>query len=248
MLAEPPQGPTHSQLSRRALGQSLLGVPTGNPHVDTATAAVAVRARLIRAEPARMHSLLVFSGPNGLVVAPFVPDPLAEVDCIVATPAQAMGTWLDVVRAPIATTQPTPEVCGSAERRSPRRDPNESGPCQVSPKMSLQESFLGHGGMRAVLSLEVHSRGAAPWQALTVTGRTTRWGVADPGQDVSVRHGCLLDLWVLLRRVVQIPTVSSNGQAALALRKTRRAIIRNPEKSSRPYGSCRRHTSGQHLN
>ena len=185
-------------INRHDIAESLAGRSSGDLGVDALLTDVRCRARLVRAMPKSLQTLLVFSGSNGLLLVPYHPDPLREVDCALAPRELALATWLGTVQAPPLTmphrTSADPTVVD-----------------QVSPQALLQDAVLGGTGIRQTLSIEVHMKSEPGWQALCVTGRTTLWGFGQLDETVKLQRGGMLGLWALLRQVATPPLLELLG-------------------------------------
>lgn len=192
-------------ISRRDIAKSLAGRPSGDLGVDALLADVGCRARLVRAKPKNLKTLLAFSGSSGLLLVPYHPDPKQRVDCVLAPRELAMATWLGTVEVPTLTM---------SHRTSTDR-PIED---EVSPQSALQDTVIGGTGNRQTLSIEVRVHGRPGWQVLCVTDGTTQWGVSRLNEDVKLHRGRLLGLWALLRQVavnrpIEPPPVQSSGDS-----------------------------------
>jgi hypothetical protein len=198
MTTRTQQSIVRPRVSRRDISEALAGKPSGDFEVDRQMAAVRCRARLLRAIPQSLQTLLVFSGSEGLLLVPYHPDPLHVVDCVLAPRQLAMATWLGIVQAPPLTV---PQ----------RNNASPSAQDAASPRTVLQETVLGGSEVRQALSLEVRFPGEPGWQLLCVTDTTTRWGFGPVDQSVVLQHGGLLGLWSLLRQVAIIPRLQTTG-------------------------------------
>lgn len=188
------------RINRREISESLAGRAGGDLGVDAFLQDVRCRARLVRAMPKSLQTLLVFSGCNGLLLVPYHPDSQRRVDCVMAPRELAMATWLGTVQPPPLTV---PQL---------DRDSRLVGD-DVSPRTSLQDAALGRNGIRQALSIEVHLKGEPAWQALCITGRTTHWGFGPLNENIELQRGGLLGLWALLRQVAIPPPAGLLGDA-----------------------------------
>lgn len=175
-------------ISRRDISESLAGRSSGDLGVDNLLVDVQCRGRLVRAMPKSLQTLLVFSGSNGLLLVPYHPDSRRGVDCVLAPRELALATWLGTVPAPPLTMP----------QRISAEPPVED---EVDPRSVLLDAVLGETGIRETLSIEVHRHGNPGWQALCVTGRSTRWGFGQLNERIRLQRRGLLGLWALLGQI-----------------------------------------------
>lgn len=188
-------------VSRRDIAEGLAGRASGDLRIDRVLADVRCRARLVRARPRSLQTLLVFAGSDGLLLVPYHSDPQESVDCVLAPRELALATWLGTVQTPPLTPL-APLAPLTINQQASSVQPVAT---ELSPQIALRDTVLGGTGIRETLSVEAHPHGMPGWQALCVTSRTTVWGFGQLNESVKLNRGGLLGLWALLRQVA-IPT------------------------------------------